>query len=64
MNGRITTGDMAKMFGVTRQAALKELSKLVELEVIKLEGKGRGAHYVLTRGWLSFQLSFLGTWLQ
>ncbi len=32
-NGRITTGDMAKMFGVTRQAALKELSKLVELEV-------------------------------
>ena len=47
-NGRITTGDMAKMFGVTRQAALKELSKLVELEVIKLEGKGRGAHYVLT----------------
>ena len=47
-NGRITTGDMAKMFGVTRQAALKELSKLVELEVIKLEGKGRGAHYILT----------------
>lgn len=47
-NGRITTGDMAKMFGITRQAALKELSKLVELEVIKLEGKGRGAHYVLT----------------
>ncbi len=47
-NGRITTGDMAKMFGVTRQAALKELSKLVEMEVIKLEGKGRGAHYVLT----------------
>ena len=48
MNGRITTGDMAKMFGVTRQVALKELSKLVELEVIKLEGKGRGAHYILT----------------
>jgi len=47
-NGRITTGDMAKMFGVTRQAALKELSKLVEMEVIKPEGKGRGAHYVLT----------------
>lgn len=47
-NGRITTGDMAKMFGVTRQAALKELSKLANLEVIKLEGKGRGAHYVLT----------------
>lgn len=47
-NGRITTGDMAKMFGVTRQAALKELFKLANLEVIKLEGAGRGAHYVLT----------------
>lgn len=47
-NGRITTGDMAKIFGVTRQAALKELSKLIELEVIKPEGKGRGVHYVLT----------------
>jgi hypothetical protein len=39
---------MAKMFNVTRPAALKEFSKLVELEVIKLEGKGKGAHYVLT----------------
>jgi collagenase-like PrtC family protease len=35
------------MFALTRQAALKQLSKLVELEVIKLEGKGRGAHYVI-----------------
>jgi len=35
------------MFKITRQAALKELSKLVKLEVIALKGKGRGAHYVL-----------------
>ncbi len=46
-NGRITAGDAAKMFEITRQAALKELTKLVKLEIIKLEGKGRGAYYVL-----------------
>lgn len=47
-NGKITAGDAAKMFKITRQAALKELSKLVKLEIIKLEGKGRGAHYEIT----------------
>ena len=46
-NGKITAGDVANMFKITRQAALKELSKLVELEVVVLKGKGRGAHYVL-----------------
>ncbi|MCD6124121.1 Fic family protein [bacterium] len=46
-NGRITAGNVANMFKITRQAALKELSKLVELDVITLRGKGRGAHYVL-----------------
>jgi len=43
----IAIGDVAKMFDVTRQAALKEINKLVDLEVVKLVGKGRGAHYVL-----------------
>jgi Fic family protein len=46
-NGRITTGESAKMFDITRQAALKELSRLALLEVIKPEGKGRGAYYVI-----------------
>ncbi len=46
-NGKITAGGAAKMFKITRQAALKELTKLVKLEIIKLEGKGRGAYYVL-----------------
>jgi len=46
-NGKIRAGEVAKMFGVTRQAALKELHKLVEPEVIRLEGKGRGAYYVM-----------------
>lgn len=46
-NKKITAGDVAKFSKITRQAALKELFKLVELGVIKLKGKGRGAHYVL-----------------
>ena len=46
-NSKIATGDISKMFEITRQAALKEVSKLVDLDVVKLRGKGRGAHYVL-----------------
>ena len=46
--GKVTVGDVTKMFKITRQASLKEISKLVELEVVKLRGKGRGAHYVLS----------------
>ena len=46
-NKKITAGEVAKSFKITRQAALKELLKLIELGVIKLKGKGRGAHYIL-----------------
>lgn len=46
-NGKITIGDISKMFRITRQAALKEVSKLVDLGVVRLNGKGRGAHYTL-----------------
>ena len=46
-NGRITTGETAKMFNITRQAALKELSRLVELKVVRPEGRGRGAYYAI-----------------
>ncbi len=46
-NGKITAGDVAKMYKITRQAALKELNKLVNLEVIRLQGRGRGAFYVI-----------------
>ncbi len=45
--GRITAGDVAEMFDISRQAALKELNKLVDLDVIELRGSGRGAHYVM-----------------
>jgi len=44
----ITVGDMVKMFQITRQAALKEIGKLVELEVVRLVGQKRGARYILT----------------
>ncbi len=46
-NGRITAGDIAKMFKISRQAALKEIGKLARLEVVALKGEKRGAHYVL-----------------
>lgn len=46
-NGKITTGETANMFNITRQAALKELSKLLKLEIIKLEGQGRGSYYTI-----------------
>lgn len=46
-NGKITAKDVVELFHITRQAALKELSKLVNLEIIELKGKGRGAHYIL-----------------
>ncbi len=46
-NAKITVGDISKMFKITRQAALKEVSKLVDLKVVKLSGKGRGAHYII-----------------
>ncbi len=46
-NRKITTGETANMFNITRQAALKELSKLLKLEIIKLEGQGRGSYYTI-----------------
>lgn len=47
LNEKMTISDISKMFKITRQAALKEISKLVNIGVVQLSGKGRGAHYVL-----------------
>lgn len=44
---KITSGEVSKMFRISRQAALKEMNKLIELDVFRLNGKGRGAHYNL-----------------
>ncbi|MCK4492361.1 MAG: hypothetical protein KAU03_07030, partial [Candidatus Altiarchaeales archaeon] len=48
LNGRISIGELSTIFSISRQAALKEISKLVGLDVVKLKGRGRGAHYILT----------------
>ena len=45
-NGKIANRDLRSMFNISRQAILKEISKLVEVGIIKLVGKGRGAYYV------------------
>jgi Fic family protein len=46
-NEKITIGDVSKEFKISRQAALKEMNKLVNLKVVGLKGKGRAAHYIL-----------------
>ena len=46
-NGMITTKEVAQRSGITIQAALKELKKLVEMDVLRMQGKGRATHFVL-----------------
>lgn len=46
-HGRITNKDLQKLFNISAQAVHKELSKLVELKVIKSQGAGRSLYYVL-----------------
>lgn len=46
-NDRIAISEVVKEFGVSRQMALKEMNKLVNLRVVRLRGKGRGAYYEL-----------------
>lgn len=46
-NARITNRDVREMFKISDRAALKEVRKLLDLEVIKAEGKGRSLSYVL-----------------
>jgi Fic family protein len=45
-NRKITVGEIVAMFGISRQSALKEAGKLMDMNVITLVGKGRGAHYI------------------
>ena len=45
--GKITSGDIQKMFKISRQAAHKEITALMELGVIKSQGVGRATYYVL-----------------
>lgn len=43
--GRITNQELRAMLGVSRQAVLKEISKLINARLVKLVGKGRTAYY-------------------
>jgi len=46
-HGKVTNRDLQKLFNISAQAVHKELSRLVEMKVIKLVGEGRSLHYVL-----------------
>jgi len=46
-NGQITNRDVREMFKLSDEGALKEIKKLINLEIIKSEGKGRASHYIL-----------------
>ena len=45
-NGRIASSDIQKMFKISRQAAHKEIKKLLELEIIESKGSGKNVFYV------------------
>jgi Fic family protein len=46
-NGRITNRDLRSIFKISDEGARKEINKLIDLGIIKSEGKGRGLYYVL-----------------
>jgi predicted HTH transcriptional regulator len=45
-NGRITSGEIQKMFKISRPAAYKEIKKLIELNLIETKGAGKAIYYV------------------
>jgi predicted HTH transcriptional regulator len=49
-NGKITNKDVRTMFKIAAQSAHKEIVKLLDLGVIKPEGRGRGLSYRLRQG--------------
>jgi DeoR/GlpR family transcriptional regulator of sugar metabolism len=46
-HGSVKSGDLVSMFKVSRQAELRELTSLVEKDLIPREGDRRGARYIL-----------------
>ncbi len=45
--GQITNREIREMFNISNRAAVDEISRLIELKIIKQRGKGRSTHYVL-----------------
>jgi Fic family protein len=46
-HGKMNIADVAAMFKISRQAALKEIGKLVDLDVVRREGQARASYYVM-----------------
>lgn len=46
-HGKINSAGVAAMFKTSRQAALKEIGKLVLLEIVRREGQARASYYVM-----------------
>jgi Fic family protein len=46
-NGKITNRDVREMFKLSNRAALDEINKLAELQILKSQGKGRALHYIM-----------------
>lgn len=47
--GKITNRDIRSMFNLSNRAALDEIYKLMDLNVLKQEGSGRSVHYILVQ---------------
>ena len=46
-NGSVKTGDLVQWYGISRQAAGKELARMTDLGLIRAEEKGRATRYVM-----------------
>ncbi len=46
-HGSVKSGDLMQVYGISRQAAGKELARMVELGLIRAERKGRATRYVM-----------------
>lgn len=45
--GSVKSADLVQVYGISRQAAGKELARMVELGLIRAEQKGRATRYVM-----------------
>lgn len=46
-NGKVSNRDVREMFKLSNRAALDEINKLIESQVLKSQGKGRALHYIM-----------------
>jgi len=46
-HGAVKSGDLMRLYGISRQAAGKELAQMVEQNLIRTDGKGRATRYVM-----------------